>query len=175
MQQFPEIVEKRKFTIENIKRIESTIFNKDTFVNGLIFRSLGESRFHLLHAAACCDIGEYEAAKQYLRLARSKYSKCLMRTVEQMEKAVPAEKANYLIDLFFDQKYADLSKKWRVGSAFEGTIDLYESIGISFSPRLFMKQKYIDVANKLHIALKKVMLENGREAALDKLFTEISV
>lgn len=172
MERFPQIVENRDFSEDNIRLIEKTIFNENTFVNGLIFRSLGESRFHLLHAAACFDIGAFANAKKYLRLSRSKYSDCLTRTVELIEKKCDKEEGSRLINLFFEDEKVELAKKWQQGKAFEGTIDLFEMMGISFSPRLFMKKDTIDATNRLHIALKKVMLEDYRGEAVDRLFED---
>lgn len=173
MEYFPQMVEKRDFTIENLRTVEETIFNENTFVNGLIFRSLGESRFHLLHAAACFDIGDLVNCKKYLRLSRSKYSECLVRTVELIEKKYKKEEIKELISLFFDSEVIELSEKWQLGKAFEGTIDLFETTGISFSPRLFMKKDNIEAINRLHIKLKRVMLEDYRGEAIDKLFANI--
>lgn len=173
MECFSEIVEKKNFSVENIEKIENTLFNKNTFINGLIFRSLGESRFHLLHAAACCDIGKYESAKQYLRLSRTQYSECLIRTVDQKENNRDRKEGRYLLDIFFEEEYVFLAEKWLNGNAFGATIDLFEHQGISFSSRIFMKQENIDEANKLHILLKKVILEDCRIETIDKIFAGI--
>lgn len=175
MEQFPQIVDNRDFTKENIELIEKTIFSEKTFVNGLIFRSLGEAKFHLLHAAACFDIGDYTNAKKYLRLSKSEYSECLIRTVDLIEKGYEKKKVKGLINLFFENELTELAEKWQLGKAFEGTIELFESMGMSFSPRLYMKKKNIDATNKLHIALKKVMLEDCRGEAIDKLFADITL
>lgn len=175
MEQFPEVVKNNDFSPENIQLIEETLFNKNTFVNGLIFRSLGERRFHLLHAAACCDLGDYQNAKMYLRLSRSKYSECLIRTVELMERGESSEQIRHMIALFFKDNVRVLAESWIAKKAFSGTLELYEDSGISFSPRLFMKEKYIDATNKLHMALKRVMTENCRGEALENIFSGIQI
>ena len=175
MEQFPKMIEDKAFTLENIKKIEKTIFNENTFVNGLIFRSLGESRFHLLHASTCCDMGNFDLAKQYLKLSKSKYSECLIRTIELMEKNTNGNEIEYLIELFFGNKMCEISRKWKDGRAFEGTIMMFEEMGISFSPRLFMKKVNLDATNALHMALKKVMINDYREDAIERIFANIQL
>ena len=172
---FVKMAEKGEYSIDNIQKLEKTLFNEKTFINGLIFRSLGEGRFHLLHAAVCCDIREFELSKKYLRLSRTQYSECLIRTVELMEKGISKDNMKYLLKLFFEEEIAKLSFEWIDRKAFEGTMKLFESMGVSFSQRMFMQKKNIDAINKLHVQLKKTMLEQNRGEAIDRFFAKIKI
>ena len=52
---------------------------------------------------------------------------------------------------------------------------LFESMGVSFSQRMFMQKKNIDAINKLHVQLKKTMLEQNRGEAIDRFFAKIKI
>jgi len=173
---FAEKAEQKKFTLNDIEEVEKTLFSKDTFVNGLMFRSLGESRFHLLHAAAYFDMHRYDDAIDYLELARSKYSECLIRLINMLQEGETAESdIRSALQLFYKKETVFLALSWLDSGAFISTLQLFEDLGISFSPRVFMKKELVDNTNKLHISLKKAMLESDRVDNLPVVFAEINV
>lgn len=174
METFAEKAEKKSFAREDIEQIEQTLFSKNTFVNGLMFRSLGESRFHLLHAAALFDLKRYNDAIGYLELARSEYSECLIRQVNLIQSGKCAEKEICsLLMLFYGGRKSDLASAWLYNGAFVSTLEFFDASGISFSPRVFMKEELIDATNKLHVLLKKAMLESDRVDNLPGVFGEL--
>lgn len=174
MENFAEKAEKKSFAREDIELVEQTLFCKDTFVNGLMFRSLGESRFHLLHAAALFDLKRYSDTIEYLELVRSEYSECLIRQVNLIQDGKYTEKEIHsLLLLFYGGSKSDLAASWLHKGAFVSTLEFLESSGISFSPRLFMKEELIDATNKLHVSLKKAMLESDRVDNLPEVFGEL--
>lgn len=169
MEKFQVKLQSRNFSIEDISEIEATIFSENTFINGLIFRGLGEDNFHCLHAAACFDIMKFEDAKKYLRLANVEFSECLIRTIELQQNGMKSTEIDHLITLFFEENLSEISKKWRDEGAFNSMISFYEKKGVSFSPRVIKDQNIRYASNNLHIKLKEVMLENDRQTDFEKL------
>ena len=92
-----------------------------------------------------------------------------------MEKGISKDNMKYLLKLFFEEEIAKLSFEWIDRKAFEGTMKLFESMGVSFSQRMFMQKKNIDAINKLHVQLKKTMLEQNRGEAIDRFFAKIKI
>lgn len=174
MSVFAEKAEQKQFTIDDIEEIECTLFCKDTFVNGLMFRSLGESRFHLLHAAACFDLKNYEDAIEYLEISRSDYSECLIRKINMIkDQKMSEDDMCSMLRLFYGNEKSALALEWLCGNAFVNTLKYFEDNGISFSPRLFMRKELIEATNNLHVSLKKAMLESDRIDNLPEVFAEI--
>ena len=176
MAKFAEKAEQKDFIKKDIEQIEQTLFNKDTFVNGLMFRSLGESRFHLLHAAALFDLERYNDTIEYLELARSEYSECLIRQVNliQSGKCTEAEIHNLLL-LFYGCNKSDLALSWMQKGGFVSTLEFFEKSGTSFSARVFMKEEFIDATNKLHVSLKRAMIGSDRTDNLPEIFGEFQL
>ena len=171
---FAEKAEQKQFTISDIEEIEGTLFSKDTFVNGLMFRSLGECRFHLLHAAACFDLKKYEEAIEYLVISRSAYSECLIRKINMIqEQKMSEDEMRSLLCLFYDDEKSAFAFEWVSGNAFVNTLKHFKDAGISFSPRIFRKKELIEATNSLHVSLKKAMLESERIDNLPEVFAEI--
>jgi len=77
--------------------------------------------------------------------------------------------------LFYKKETVFLALSWLDSGAFISTLQLFEDLGISFSPRVFMKKELVDNTNKLHISLKKAMLESDRVDNLPVVFAEINV
>jgi len=167
MEDFPRMVQEGHFSAEDIARVERTLFSEDTFVNGLIFRSLGESRFHLLHAAACYNLGRYDEAASYLRLSGADCSECLIRGIE-LERSGNAETVR-LLELFYGERNAGLFRAWKDNGAFAAMLAAFEEAGVTFSPRMSAASEAISAMNSLHIRLKQVMMEGLRGVPLEEV------
>lgn len=166
MEQFPQIVECGNFTKENLLAIKNSLFSQNTFVNGLIFRSIGESWFHLLHAALCYDLEQDSSAIKYIRLARTRYDDCLIRKIELNRDGYSTESIDYLLSLFFKKDVSAFANTWRRLQAFKSTIQMLQENGVAFSPRMMANQNAKLAMDSLHIQLKSVMMEELRTAPL---------
>ena len=80
---------------------------------------------------------------------------------------IPSEKV-------YENETVSLALSWLDSGAFVSTLRLFEDLGISFSPRVFMKKELVDATNKLHVSLKKAMLESDRVDNLPNVFAEIN-
>ena len=79
-----------------------------------------------------------------------------------------------LLQLFYEKETVSLALAWLDSGAFISTLQFFEDLGISFSPRVFMKKELVDATNKLHVSLKKAMLESDRVDNLPDVFAEIN-
>lgn len=173
MSKFSQKADTLDFTLSDIEEFEKTIFSEQTFVNGLIFRSLGESRFHLLHSAACYDIKDYNRAKEYAILSRSKYSEAIVRKINLIAEGYSECDIRELISLFFDADIADCLNGWNAQGAFVTILKILKNKGVSFSPRLFMDSSQVKAVNELHIALKNVMAKSELSTNMNTLFENV--
>ena len=166
MERFPQIVEQCDFTKKNLQAIENTLFSPNTFVNGLIFRSIGESWFHLLHAALCYDLDLDDNAVEYLKLARTRYDECLIRKIELTHNGYSAESIDHLLDLFYKKDISAFAQKWVRLQAFKSTLQMLQADGVTFSPRMMTSEDTKLATDSLHIRLKSIMMEDLRTASL---------
>lgn len=166
MERFPQITKDCDFTKKNLQAIERTLFNPDTFVNGLIFRSIGESRFHLLHAALCYDLGMDDNAIDYLNLARTRYDECLIRKIELAHNGYSAKSIDHLLDLFYKKDISAFAQKWVRLQAFKSTLQMLQADGVTFSARMMTSEDTKLATDSLHIRIKNIMMEDLRTASL---------
>lgn len=170
MDLFAHNFENGSFLMEEIREIESTLFNEKSFMNGILFRSLGESRFNLLHAAACYDLQKYDEAKKYIYMSMSNVSDCLIRKIEMEQDNKNSTEINHLLSLFYENDVYLFAKGWNRGDALSFTTKFFEKNGCSFSPRISLREKNIRAVNDLHLRLKKAMLADDRCEPLDLFF-----
>ncbi len=159
-----------RLSINEIEEIENTLFNENTFVNGLVFRSIGESNFHLLHAAACYDLSKYEEAKKFLRLSCSDYGECLIRKIELLQMDYNFCEIDNLLSVFYYDNYVEMTRKWEKGKAFSSMLYYLSEQGITISQKMVLENDIINERNVLHIKLKEAMAKIKKDEKLTALF-----
>lgn len=145
-------------TQNELIQLRDSVFNPNSFISSLIFRSMSESMQNAFQASLFYDLGDKATAISILSKQDDRYCQCVIRDFELAEKGIDINTRNELLLLFYGKEETDFVACWQTTNVF---LNLLRKYVIEKSFNLHGNaSKDLSKTSSLHERIKLMMTKN---------------